>query len=395
MSLKCNEELAYALVTPYSLLKSRTGGILARLLAFSKLELIGARMFAPSDAMVDDYLKALRDQPDLSTELQNALLNYVDDMCRPTNSLGISNRALCLLFKGENAVKQLYDAIGPISDKLTGYTVRGTYGDYVVDMDGKVRYFEPAVLTATDPETNVAHMKILAKYAQSDGGILEHVVKFPRSANVQTTLVIIKPDSFRRPSARPGNIIDIFARTGLFIVGARLFRMTLKEAEEFYGPVRDMFVDRLKPRVKEKIGKALKEVFEFDIDDKTLEALADLLKEKNADCEFKKIVEFMTGVSSKKDAQEAQTDTRCLALLYQGHNAIERIREQLGSTNPEKAETGTVRSIYGYDLMRNGAHASDSPDNAERERRIVGLLKEEGPSEFEELIREYLENCAS
>ena len=48
-------QLAYALITPYSLFKSRTGGIIGRLLAHAKLELVGARMFVFSDAFVDAY----------------------------------------------------------------------------------------------------------------------------------------------------------------------------------------------------------------------------------------------------------------------------------------------------------------------------------------------------
>jgi hypothetical protein len=42
-----NEELAYALITPYSLHKSRTGGIIARLL-WANVSLVAARMYAPS-----------------------------------------------------------------------------------------------------------------------------------------------------------------------------------------------------------------------------------------------------------------------------------------------------------------------------------------------------------
>jgi hypothetical protein len=45
--------------------------------------------------------------------------------------------------------------------------------------------------------------------------------------------------------------------------------------------------------------------------------------------------------------------------------------------------------------MRNGAHASDSPENAKREREIVGLLEEKGPSDFEQMINEYIANCSS
>jgi nucleoside diphosphate kinase len=81
----------------------------------------------------------------------------------------------------------------------------------------------------------------------------------------------------------------------------------------------------------------------------------------------------------------------CLALLYRGENAIAKIRERLGPTNPKEAAGGTVRSDYGSDLMRNGAHASDSPENALRERRIIGLQGNE-PSDEAAMIRAHLES---
>ena len=46
--------------------------------------------------------------------------------------------------------------------------------------------------------------------------------------------------------------------------------------------------------------------------------------------------------------------------------------------------------VYGNDLMKNGAHASDSPESAERERRIVGLWEERGVSDTQETIDKYL-----
>ena len=48
-----SQELAYALITPYSLYKSRTGGIIGRILAHPSLELAGARMFIFSDEFVN------------------------------------------------------------------------------------------------------------------------------------------------------------------------------------------------------------------------------------------------------------------------------------------------------------------------------------------------------
>jgi len=79
-----------------------------------------------------------------------------------------------------------------------------------------------------------------------------------------------------------------------------------------------------------------------------------------------------------------------LALLYQGINAIEKIRTTLGATNPAAAMPGTVRSIYANDLMRNAAHASDSPENALREREIIDMLEHERRCSICEVIAEHL-----
>ena len=67
----------------------------------------------------------------------------------------------------------------------------------------------------------------------------------------------------------------------------------------------------------------------------------------------------------------------CLAILYYGVNAIDKIRDRLGATDPNTAKEGTVRSEYGQNILMNGAHASDSPESALRERKIVGLSGDE------------------
>ena len=61
----------------------------------------------------------------------------------------------------------------------------------------------------------------------------------------------------------------------------------------------------------------------------------------------------------------------------------------MGNTDPTKAEEGTIRIDYGHDLMRNGAHASDSVESADRERKIVGLTGSE-PSAEKFLIEQWL-----
>ena len=49
------EELSYVIVTPYSMRKSRTGGILSRLISRTGLDLVGGRMFAPGEELVRRY----------------------------------------------------------------------------------------------------------------------------------------------------------------------------------------------------------------------------------------------------------------------------------------------------------------------------------------------------
>lgn len=58
------------------------------------------------------------------------------------------------------------------------------------------------------------------------------------------------------------------------------------------------------------------------------------------------------------------------ALVLEGENAIERIREINGSTNPEKAKEGTIRKMFSTNKTENCVHASDSIDSAKRELKL-------------------------
>ncbi len=384
------KQLTYVLITPYTLFKSRTGGIIGRILALSRnVKFVGARMYAPSDEMIDRYLETLQ-HDNFPPEIREALSRYVDTNCRRENPFGITNRMMMLLFEGADAVRSLReDVVGVLSTNMRGDTIRGTYGDFVLSRD-KTVFFEPAVLMPTTTEANRRQLKILSDYAMSDGGILTNIVQYPAGAPVETTLVIIKPDNFARRSSRPGNIIDVFSRTGLYIVSAKLLRFSREQAEEFYGPLRSIFVRKLSGQAAERAAKALGPVFGFDITEEMKAKLADVLKEPNADFEFRKIVSYMTGQDESGVNLPLQERGKCVAMLYQGENAIAKIRQRLGSTNPKEAEEGTIRSLYGYDLMKNGAHASDSAENAERERKIVGLWQEGASCESKELIDKFL-----
>ena len=58
--IEMSSELSFVLITPYSLMKSRTGGILARLLSRTDLELVGAQMLTPSLDLVRSYADSIR-----------------------------------------------------------------------------------------------------------------------------------------------------------------------------------------------------------------------------------------------------------------------------------------------------------------------------------------------
>lgn len=388
--------LAYALITPYSLLKSRTGGIISRLLT-TELEFEAARMMAPSDEFVDRYSELLGRQ-DIPSPIKEALLDYCDAYLRPANRLGISNRVMLLLFRGENAAQALNDVVGPISRAPRGDTVRGTYGDFVLDRDGRIHYFEPACLICTDPAAMPEHLRLLGEFADRDGGVVTRAVKLPPGTKAETTLVILKPDNFRRGSGRPGNIVDMFARTGLYIVGAKLLHMTVAQAEEFYGPLKKILVTKLRANVTLRAAEALRKAFEFNIPAEAAEQIGDILKVYNAEHEFNRIVEYMTGrnparLTSPGERHMAGAE-KCLALLYYGERAVERIRDRLGTTNPREAKAGSIRSVYGDDLMRNAAHASDSVASAERERRIIGLWDDTPPCDTRVIIDQFLASAA-
>jgi len=73
-----SQELAYVILTPYTLFKSRTGGIIARLITRTGLELVGARMFAPGSELVKRYSEAIVSTADTQDRrIQELLRDYV------------------------------------------------------------------------------------------------------------------------------------------------------------------------------------------------------------------------------------------------------------------------------------------------------------------------------
>src|SRR5258708_7494101 len=133
-----SEQLAYVIVTPHSLHKSRTGGILSRLITRTGLDLIAARMFAPSAELVKKYADLTISTADpQDRRVQELLYNYILKNLSPDPKTGQRRRVMVLLFKGTDAVRKTRSVVGNINaGRPGGETIRDTYGDIVLDEDG-------------------------------------------------------------------------------------------------------------------------------------------------------------------------------------------------------------------------------------------------------------------
>jgi len=61
------------------------------------------------------------------------------------------------------------------------------------------------------------------------------------------------------------------------------------------------------------------------------------------------------------------TSSPLIAIVFQGKNAVELIRQMMGETDPDKAHKGTIRGDFGIDIGHNLVHGSDSLGNASKE----------------------------
>jgi nucleoside diphosphate kinase len=385
-----SQQLAYVIITPYTLSKSRTGGILARLITRTGLELVGARMFGPSSELVQQYSEAIVSANDpQDRRIQELIRDYVIQNLSPDPKTKRRRRVMVLLFQGDDAVRKVRSVIGNISpDRRGGETIRDTYGDLILDERGEVRYFEPAVLAAPNFEETQMKLKLWAKYSDTDGGLLDNTIAYQGGETPQRTLVLIKPENFRFPSGRPGNVIDFFSRTGLYIVGIKVHRMSVAEATEFYGPVKDVLRSRLKDVVSSRAKAALEKEFGFKLGAGEQQQLGDLLGPVYGDNQFENIVKFMSGrAPSETDGShwKAPGTEKCIAIVYEGVEAVRKIRDVLGPTDPSKAPPGSIRREFGQTVMVNAAHASDSEENAKREIGIVGVAE----NNFRDVIEEF------
>jgi nucleoside diphosphate kinase len=389
-----NQDISYVLVTPYTIAKSRTGGVMARLLSRADLELVGAQMIAPDHEFVREYAANLRRQnyPNDIT----LLAEYVENNIVPSG--GRAHRTLLLLFRGEDPWGKLVKICGHIHpenmsvDTLTGETIRDTYADLIMppDVPGKITYFEPAVITPRNKQHTDEDFRIFLKFLKGRPNIVRNI-EYPDPKNIEQTLVIIKPDNWTQPSSKPGTIIDIFSRTGLRIVGIKVHRFSLAQALEFYGPVERSLNEKLAPVYGQKALGILEREFGISLDEAEKRILTETVGAKYAQDQFRRIIKYMSGSRPEEcppEKTEKPGTVMCLILFYEGENAIKKIRDVLGPTDPLKAPSGTVRREFGSNVMENTAHASDSPESVEREKNIVKIDE----NSLEAIIREYMEH---
>ena len=135
------------------------------------------------------------------------------------------------------------------------------------------------------------------------------------------TFSIIKPDATKRNIT--GSINQVIEKNGLRIIAQKRIKLTTDQAENFYSVHKD------RPF-------------------------------------FRDLIEYMTSEP-------------VVVQVLSGENSVEKYRSIMGATNPENAESGTIRKLFALNVQENSVHGSDSEENAKieinfffRSEEIVG-----------------------
>ncbi|MFN2371676.1 MAG: nucleoside-diphosphate kinase [Candidatus Krumholzibacteriia bacterium] len=132
---------------------------------------------------------------------------------------------------------------------------------------------------------------------------------------MQQTYFMIKPEIVAAGDQKVGEILAIANRAGFRITGLELRQLDRATVEDFYGEHR---------------GKGF----------------------------FGDLCAYIAG-----------GPVVCVRL--EREDAVARLRELIGATDPAKAAAGTIRDLYGASLQNNAVHASANPDDATRELGII------------------------
>jgi len=137
---------------------------------------------------------------------------------------------------------------------------------------------------------------------------------------VNQTLVLLKPDGIAK--SLTGNILTKLSEAKLEIAACKCLRVSKELAEKHYENLRN-----------EKF--------------------------------YNEVIKYIMGEYHKK---------KVLAMVYYGENALEKVRELAGATNPEEADAESIRGKYGRittkGVYENVIHASSDTQQAEREIKL-------------------------
>lgn len=128
----------------------------------------------------------------------------------------------------------------------------------------------------------------------------------------ERTLSIIKPDAVS--AGQSGEIVAMIEKAGFKILGMRMLRLRKQQAEEFYAVHR---------------GKHF----------------------------YESLVKFMT-------------EGPVIVMALEREDAVLKLRDVMGATNPANAAEGTIRELFGSSVERNCVHGSDAPETAQVELRF-------------------------
>lgn len=138
---------------------------------------------------------------------------------------------------------------------------------------------------------------------------------------IQATLILIKPDGLKK--SLTGNILTRLSETKLEIVAAKITRVSRELAIKHYRHLKDTPF-------------------------------------------FEDVIKYIQG--------EFHERRKVMALIYWGENAIKKCRELAGATNPEEADSTSIRGSYGrittLGVYENVIHVSANEEDAEREIKL-------------------------